>query len=178
MAARGRRIHSVACSLLVLSVNLCCSSEDGRYRKNVRDTIVNAKQISWVWKVVKLRELYPNGSIIKERQKSLIENIKLNGIDWSIDGKDVSFGEVVAGADEEALRDLSLLDGWGQPYEFKIVEGHVVIRSSGSDRVFDGSKYQYGTFPWLSGGDFVIIGDGEVRWTVPPKAYDWLEDGS
>ncbi len=171
----GRRWRWLASVYVAIVLSVSCS-EDGRFKKKEEATVSNARRISWAWKVVRMRELYPDTVVLDELQRSLIDKIKNHGLDWQSDGEAVAYLELLEGADEKLVQDLSPADAWGQPYEFKIFDGYLVIRSSGADRVFDTSKYYYGSFPWLSGGDFVIVGGKNVRWTVGPKAPDWLED--
>ena len=171
-----RRFLSSMCLVLVLSLLPSCSSEN-RYRKKCRKTVKDARHVSYAWEVVQIRESYPNASILNQRRRTLVDKIRKRGIDWGRDGQEVAFQEVIEGAEDAGVRELSRVDAWGQPYEYRIVDDYLVIRSSGADRVFDSDEYKHGPFPWLSGGDFVIVGGTNIRWPDWPKPYDWLEDG-
>ncbi len=170
-----RRSFRVACLIASLLLSSSCSKEK-QYRKRMSETIGNARRTCRAWKTARHRELYPNGRLIIKKERALVDRIESEGLDWLLDGKEISYREVIEGASEDAADRSSHLDGWGQPFEYRIVDGFLVIRSSGSDRVFESERYQYGTFPWLSGGDIVIVGNSSIRWANEPRSPDWLKD--
>ncbi len=138
--------------------------------------MANAGRIAWAWNGVRIIELYPVGGVIDEWEEDLIERIKSHGLDWQSDGEVVTYQDILGRVDEKDTQDLRPVDAWGQPYEFLVIDGFLAIRSSGADRVFDTDKYHYGSFPWLSGGDFVRVGSRMIRWTVAPRQPDWFTD--
>ncbi len=179
IASLGRKVLRIGCVLVVLISCIGCSNES-RFSKKRRATVSNARLIHWAWKVTRMEMLYPDLSVLDGKQRVLIERIKSHGLDWQQDGAEVTYREVLEGAAEERVKSLKLSprDGWGQPYEFRIVDEVLVIRSSGADRIFDTDKYYYGTSPALSGGDFVVIGGAFIRSAKAPRMPDWFKDNS
>ncbi len=169
-------VYKALCVGLMIPLFLSCS-RDRAHRKREGSTVGDIRRLSYEWKAARIRELYPRAEVLDEWERDLIEGIKKNGIDWGSDGEVVAFQDIIKRVGERWSKGLRSVDAWGRAYEFRVVDGFLAVRSSGADRVFDNSVYYYGSFPWLSGGDLVIVGGEEIRWTVPPKAPDWLEDG-
>ncbi len=167
--------RAILFAVLMVSLVVGCS-KDSRYRKRERETVGGARHLSYEWKAARMRELYPNAEILKVWEEELVDKIREKDLNWRRDGDEIVFSEVIGKIGEERSEKLRSVDGWGRAYEFRVIDGFLAVRSSGADRAFDSDVYRHGSFPWLSGGDLVIVGGKAIRWTVPPKAPDWLED--
>ncbi len=176
------RDASICVSMAILC-NACflIPSKEDIYRRKMRQTIAQAKLLSNGWDSLRLQQSVDWKKFDKDDWESYNEErrasrreLEENGIDWKIDGNSISYEEVLGKIDSGYAGRAVPRDAWGFDFEFRIVDDFLVVRSPGANGIFDKDLYRKERFPWLSGGDVVLLGGRQLSSPRWPKVDDWL----